>query len=272
AAVLIAPAEPSPRIAAGRPGASSKGKRWEAAKRLGRSLLDLCVPPACPLCGADGVPEPPRLTPRCDCRTFVAPACGWCRACGAPTGPHVPDGDDCAHCRREEPFPFSGAVSLGLHEGRLREAVLHAKADGGRPAARALGEDLLDRWADRLTGFDLVAAVPHHWTDRLRTAHDPAAELCETLARGLRLPARPRLVRKRRRTPKQTDLTPTARRANLRGAFVLPRPAAVAGKRALLCDDVLTTGATARRVAAALRAAGATGVSVAVFARGVGGR
>ncbi|QDT16270.1 DNA utilization protein GntX [Alienimonas californiensis] len=231
------------------------------------------MPPACPLCGADGTLDPPRLTPRCDCRTaFADPACGWCRACGAPTGPHVPDCDDCPHCRREDPFPFAGAVSLGLHEGRLRDAVLYAKADGGRPTARALGEDLLDRWAERLTGFDLVAAVPHHWTDRLRTAHDPAAELCATLARGLHLPGRPRLVRKVRRTEKQTDLTPTDRRANLRGAFVVPRPAAAAGRRVLLCDDVLTTGATARRVTAALRAAGAREVAVAVFARGVGGR
>ena len=187
----------------------------------------------------------------------------------------MPDCDDCPHCRREDPFPFAGVVALGLHEGALREAVLSAKSDGGRPAARALAEDLCERWEERLTieaGFDFVTAVPHHWTDRLRTTHDLAAELAATLARALGRPCRPRLVRKRRRTAKQTDLTPTARRANLREAFTVPSPESVAGKRILLCDDVLTTGATARRVTAALRSAGAAEVSVAVLARGVGNR
>ena len=86
------------------------------------------------------------------------------------------------------------------------------------------------------------------------------------------MPCRPRAVRKTRRTAKQTDLVPTDRRANLRGAFAVPNPRGVAGRAVLLCDDVLTTGATARRVTAALRAAGAARVSVAVLARGVGGR
>ena len=114
--------------------------------------------------------------------------------------------------------------------------------------------------------------MPHHWTARLATAHDPASEVCEALARGLDLPAAPRAVRKLRRTAKQAGLSPSARRANLRDAFAVRRPDAVRGKRVLLCDDVLTTGATARRVTAALRAAGAAEVFVAVLARGVGGR
>ncbi|NNJ25873.1 ComF family protein [Alienimonas chondri] len=275
AAVSIAPVAPrsshrAERRAVGWGGAKQVVVR--GASDFARSLLDLCVPPACPLCGADGVIEPPRLTPRCECRaTFTEPDRGWCRGCGAPTGPHVPDCGDCQHCRREDAFPFCGAVSLGLHADRLRDAVLYAKTDGGRPAVRALGEDLRERWAERLAGFDLVAAVPHHWTARLHTSHDPAAELCDTLARGLNLPSRPRLVRKRHRTDKQARLTPTDRRANLRGAFNVPRPTSVAGKRVLLCDDVLTTGTTARRVTTALRAAGASEVFVAVLARGVGG-
>ena len=244
------------------------------ALRFGRTLLDLCVPPACPLCGRDGELEPGRLTPRCDCRNvFADPVCGWCRGCGAPTGPHVPDAADCHHCRREDPFPFAGAVSLGLHEDALRDAVLKAKTDGGRPAARALAEDLLDRRGDplRAAGCNVVIAVPHHWSARLRHGHDAAAEVAAALAAGLGLPLK-RPVRKFRRTAKQAGQTPTDRRANLRGAFAVPRPAAVAGKTVLLCDDVLTTGTTARRVASALKAAGAGGVFVAVLARGVGGR
>ena len=255
-----APPPPRPNVAA-------------AARGLARSALDLCVPPACPLCGADGLPEPGRLAPRCDCRaTFSDPAAGWCAACGASLGPHVPDAADCRHCRREKPFPFAGAVSLGLHEDDLQSAVLTAKGEHGRPATRALAEDLLDRRGGVLRGWriDLVTAVPHHWLDRLGRGHDAPGELAAALAAGLGVPARPRLVTKSARTAKQASLTPGDRRGNLRDAFRVRRPAAVVGKTVLLCDDVLTTGTTARRVTAALRDAGADAVFVAVLARGVG--
>ena len=240
---------------------------------LVRGLLDLCVPPACPLCGADGPVPPGRLTPRCGCvAAFAHPNAGWCGACGASLGPQVPDAADCHHCRREDPFPFAGTVSLGLHEDELRDAVLQAKSPRGRPAARALGEALLNARGDVLRSWnvDFVTAVPHHWRDAASRTFAPPAELAAALAAGLGIPCRTRLLRKAGRTAKQASLTPTARRANLRDAFLVRRPAEVSGKRVLLCDDVLTTGTTARRAAAALRSAGAAAVSVAVFARGVG--
>ena len=238
-----------------------------------RGLLDLCVPPGCPLCGADGDPPPGRLTPECGCvATFADPAAGWCAACGASLGPHVPDAADCHHCRGEDRFPFAGVVSLGLHEDALRDAVLLAKSPPGRPAARSLGEALLDARGDVLRGWgvDVVTAVPHHWRDASARGFAPPAELAATLARGLGARPAPRLLRKTARTAKQASLTPTDRRANLRSAFAVRTPAAVAGRRVLLCDDVLTTGTTARRCARALRNAGAAAVFVAVFARGVG--
>ena len=142
-----------------------------------RGLLDLCVPPACPLCRADGEVPPGRLTPRCGCvAAFHHPAAGWCAACGASLGPHVPDAADCHHCRREDPFPFAGAVSLGLHEDDLRDAVLTAKSPHGRPAARVLGEALIDARGEALRSWniDLVTAVPHHWRDTASRSVRPA--------------------------------------------------------------------------------------------------
>jgi predicted amidophosphoribosyltransferase len=74
------------------------------------------------------------------------------------------------------------------------------------------------------------------------------------------------LVRTRPTLP-QTDLDGEARRANVRDAFRVLRPADVSGRRLLLVDDVLTTGATASAAARALRAAGAAGVGVLALAR-----
>jgi predicted amidophosphoribosyltransferase len=60
--------------------------------------------------------------------------------------------------------------------------------------------------------------------------------------------------------------SPTARRENVRGAFVAGRHAGLRGKAVLLVDDVLTTGSTAHEAAGALRRAGANRVVVAVLA------
>ena len=81
------------------------------------------------------------------------------------------------------------------------------------------------------------------------------------------LPILGRVLVRTRPTRPQTDLDAEARRANVRDAFAVPRPAAVAGRRLLLVDDVLTTGATVGAAARALRAAGAAAVGVVTLAR-----
>jgi len=70
-----------------------------------------------------------------------------------------------------------------------------------------------------------------------------------------------------RNTPSQVTLSPEARAANVAGAFAVRHPALVRDCTILVIDDVWTSGATARAVAAALRAAGATAVDVLTLAR-----
>jgi ComF family protein len=81
------------------------------------------------------------------------------------------------------------------------------------------------------------------------------------------LPVLGRALVRTRPTLPQTDLDAESRRANVRDAFRVRRPGEVAGRRLLLVDDVLTTGATAGAAARALRAAGAAAVGVLALAR-----
>jgi predicted amidophosphoribosyltransferase len=80
-------------------------------------------------------------------------------------------------------------------------------------------------------------------------------------------------LRRRRATPQQVGLNRTDRATNVQGAFAVPdeRCAAVAGRRLILVDDVLTSGATIDACARALLRAGASQVDVLVFARVVDG-
>jgi ComF family protein len=110
-----------------------------------------------------------------------------------------------------------------------------------------------------------MAAVPLH-KNRLRgRGYNQALQLARQLGRHLGVPVAPELLRRVRDTAAQQGLDAAARNSNLRGAFTVSHP--VAGRRILLVDDVMTTGATARECAAVLVAAGVAAVEVAVLGR-----
>jgi ComF family protein len=115
--------------------------------------------------------------------------------------------------------------------------------------------------------FDAVAFVPlHAGKERART-YNQSALLAGDLARLLDKPLARRCAVRVRSTATQTHLTARERVRNVRGAFQAMNEAWIEGRRLLLVDDVMTTGATAGACAAALRRAGAAYVAVLTLAR-----
>jgi predicted amidophosphoribosyltransferase len=93
--------------------------------------------------------------------------------------------------------------------------------------------------------------------------------LAETIAKDCGRPVAYDALKRIKATAQQVGLTRAQRADNIQGAFRVPAAskAAVAGRRLILVDDVLTTGATASEAAETLERAGALGVSVITFAR-----
>jgi ComF family protein len=243
--------------------------------KLAAAGRDVLFPPACAHCG---VPHSPARFPRSDgrlcsdCARELAPTIAdRCERCSAPVGPHLVTTDGCSRCR-DESWAFARAVSLGVYDGPLRSAVLRMKQRGGEPLAAALAELLVEQQSAplRRDPCDAIVPVPHHWRDRLTHGHLPPLTLAGVLGRWLRAPVEQAIVAKVRHTPQQTHVTATERRKNLVRAFEPAGRPRLDGLSLLVVDDVMTTGQTAHRVAAALRKAGAASVNVAVIARGIG--
>lgn len=114
---------------------------------------------------------------------------------------------------------------------------------------------------------DVIIPVPLHWTRLWRRGFNQSALLASEVATRLARPLDVRSLVRSRATPSQTARDGKERLLNVRGAFGVRRPGRVAGRRILLVDDVMTTGATANECARALISAGAARVDVLTLAR-----
>ena len=156
--------------------------------------------------------------------------------------------------------------------------VIHAyKYQGLATAARPLGHLLARAIAQLVPDAPLellVVPVPLHRAKLAHRGFNQARLLAEQAIRALRrthpgwgLTLASDTVVRLRATDSQAGLSPRQRRINLRGAFSVRDPRAVAGRHILLIDDIFTTGATARAVARELARAGAASIRVATLAR-----
>lgn len=219
-------------------------------KTLWNALLETCWPKSCHLCG------------KVFGRQAEAYDVNICRPCAAAMRRHF-------HVSIGGPGdPVDRLLTCFVYEGPTRE-LIHRFKYQNRPylaatLARLMREVLTERNETILERVDSLAPVPLH-PARLREREFDQALL---LARGLGGPPVLKALRRIRNTRPQATLDQRDRQTNLRGAFGVADAADVAGKKILLLDDVVTTGATVAEAGRQLKTAGATSVCALAFARG----
>ena len=120
-----------------------------------------------------------------------------------------------------------------------------------------------------MTEADALLPVPLHWRRLWSRRFNQSAALAGSISKAAGVPVLHDTLKRVRATPQQVGLSKTERADNVQGAFKVPpgQKAEVAGRRLVLIDDVLTSGATVDTCARALLRAGAKHVDVLVFAR-----
>jgi len=234
------------------------------------TLLDAVYPRSCPGCGMAMTET--GLTLCWDCRVQISViAMPLCDCCGEAVHGRVDHTFVCHGCTTSPPFY------------RRSRAAIHYNALGKRLVTQFKYSQAL--WLEQLlvdllascvethysdTIHDVICPVPLHPLKRRERGFNQALLLAKALAGRRELPvSTSRFLIRTRMTPSQTRLTARQRLTNVMGAFEADPAGRWAGKKVLLVDDVMTTGATVSACAKALRDAGAEVVDVVTVARGM---
>ncbi len=160
---------------------------------------------------------------------------------------------------------FDAAYSFGFYEDALRELIHLFKYGRVQTLSSPLGRLLALALPSGQT-FDVIVPMPLHWRKRWQRGFNQSQLLAGEIGRRTTLPVK-NALRRVRYTNAQAGLTNAKRRINVSGAFRAKKSQAIHGKRVLLIDDVMTTGATAAAGARALKLAGARHVTLLTLAR-----
>lgn len=152
----------------------------------------------------------------------------------------------------------------------ISRALVHALKYGDRlDLAPMMGRWLAFAGRDLLAEADALVPVPLHWKRNWARRFNQSGMLAAAVSANTGIPVSSFALKRVKATVQQVGLSRSERAANIQGAFRVPPEgkAAIAGRRLVLVDDVLTSGATAEGCARALLRAGAGNVDVLVFAR-----
>lgn len=219
-------------------------------------LARLLVPcGSCLLCTADSAGSP--LCPACIADLPRLPS-GRCPQCGEA----IPVSERCGACLKKPPH-FDACHALFPYQFPTDRLIQALKYGHQLALAKWFGQGLAAALSG--TAAELIVPLPLHPQRLAERGFNQAMEIARQLEKALALPVDRKTLVRTRITPPQAEQPFKARRANVRGAFECRGD--LSGKRILLIDDVLTTGATADECARVLKGHGAARVEVAVVAR-----
>jgi ComF family protein len=235
---------------------------WTHAAKL---ALDIALPTLCVACREPVDGE--GVCASCWAKlSFIAPP--YCPRLGIP---FVYDpGPDLLSMEAIASPPAYQRARAAVRFDEVARTLVHAlKYQDRTDLAPAMGRWMARAGRELLAGADLLVPVPLHWRRAWHRRYNQSGALARVIERQSRVRLRGELLRRVRATEQQVGLSRSQRAGNVQGAFEVAadRRSEISGRRVVLIDDVLTSGATVDACARALLRAKAAQVDVLVFAR-----
>ena len=239
----------------------------DAAASVARRALDLFYSPSCLSCRG-AVMEANTLCPTCwtQMRFIERP---YCERLGTPFAQDLGPGLLSPECMADPPVWNRARAVCAFDEGPARRITYRFKYWDRMEVAKPVGLWMARAGAELLEEADLLVPVPLHRMRLATRRFNQAMELARWVSDASAIPVAPFALERVKATPPQVGLSKLQRGVNLQGAFRVPDEARpdLQGRRLVLIDDVLTTGATTNAAARVLLRAGAANVDVLTFAR-----
>lgn len=237
-----------------------KGDRLKVLFRKWRSKLYLDGP-VCSACGKELLAHiRGGLCPECE-KTSVKLSTDICGKCGRVL---ANEAEFCDTCIRNE-RAFVRARSCYVYEGAPKKFVYRLKFGGRRYLAAFIAEAMVDRYLDCGFECDCVVAVPLSAKRKRKRGYNQSELIAEELSCRLKLPLIDGALVKTKENKSQAKLKRREREENVRGVYEVTSPETFKGRRVLVVDDVMTTGATLGEVSRVLYKAKARSVEALTY-------
>ena len=230
--------------------------------KLFKFVINLIFPVYCLICKKELSYQTD--TYLCDaCKKSIIPITGKvCNKCGRPFINGI-----CGICR-EKQFYFSKARASVIYDGSVRECIHFFKYNKKTYLLNTLFEVFLLPDSLDFLGCDLIIPVPLHWIRQYSRGFNQAELIGRKFSKRFNIKLSKTSLKRTRATPSQTGLSLKERTKNIKGAFSVRNSQKLNGKRILLVDDVMTTGATVNECSKVLLQAGVGEILVYTLARG----
>jgi ComF family protein len=238
----------------------------ESMRTALRLILDFALPPLCPSC-REPLGEGTGLCAPCWSRlSFIEPP--YCARLGIPFA-YDPGSGLLSMEAIANPPAYDRARAAVRYDDVARTLVQAFKYSDRLDLAPMMGRWMARAGRELFVDADALIPVPLHWRRRWARRFNQSAALAGAISALCGVPVSHAELKRARATPQQVGRSKPERAENVQGAFVVPGEyrAEVAGRRLILVDDVLTSGATVDACTRVLLRAGASHVDVLVFAR-----
>ncbi|MBQ7960711.1 MAG: ComF family protein [Clostridia bacterium] len=228
-------------------------------KKILKIAINFLFPPHCIFCDRTMELNSTRcVCPECSGQVSYCSELLCCEKCGKTV---VSYGQQklCVFCLETFPLYFDRIVSVFPYVSPVSDAVQRYKGLNLQSNASGFAEYIAERIEEEYknTSFDFLCCVPSSSDKRRERGFDSVELIAQRVSGITGIPMKRKVLKKVRKTKKQTELKYHERLENLRGSMAVCENVSVEGKTVLLVDDVCTTRATIIECSRALKAAGA---------------